>query len=412
MIHQEILEKIDSLPISKKLKDIFKKTLEKNIKDKNGKPLTLDGLILIRSNDPTSDFKYQRWMLDVFKNTDSEIFYEDLFKFNESLEIFEKVKHKLKIEERNILNYNTINDLWNKVKKYKENKESALSKKQLRGDSKVKGEYDILLENKEYMVVVPRTYRSSCYWGSGTRWCTAGPSIKTYESYAHEGPLVIIHYNDGDVSKNIQFHIESLQYMDYEDRPIDAEHLFTKYPDVLDAFIKYVEKDGYTCPNKPNLAFYQKYFLNSLEKGKSNLARVYLAYGADVNGIVADCVYGIPICKAVYLSDEKEALKSVKMLLKYGAKLELNDKFIDLAHMVASTGNIKVLHLLVKNGLNIYVNDFLGRNPLHYAFMLGKVDMARELIDLGLDVNKIDMYGKTPLDLAKDVRDNLVEKRV
>ena len=36
MIHQEILEKIDSLPISKKLKDIFKKTLEKNIKDKNG----------------------------------------------------------------------------------------------------------------------------------------------------------------------------------------------------------------------------------------------------------------------------------------------------------------------------------------------------------------------------------------
>jgi ankyrin repeat protein len=36
--------------------------------------------------------------------------------------------------------------------------------------------------------------------------------------------------------------------------------------------------------------------------------------------------------------------------------------------------------------------------------MLGKVDMARALINLGLDANEKDNYGKTPLDLAKEMK--------
>jgi ankyrin repeat protein len=40
--------------------------------------------------------------------------------------------------------------------------------------------------------------------------------------------------------------------------------------------------------------------------------------------------------------------------------------------------------------------------------MLGKVDMAKELMNLGLDANEKDNYGKTPLDLAKEMKTIIV----
>ena len=97
------------------------------------------------------------------------------------------------------------------------------------------------------------------------------------------------------------------------------------------------------------------------------------------------------------------------MLLKYGAMTNVQDGFVNLAHMVASTGKIKVLDLLIKHGMEINVKDFLGRTPLHSAFMLGKVDMARELINLGLDPNEKDNHGKTPMDLAKEMKSIIVD---
>jgi hypothetical protein len=197
--------------------------------------------------------------------------------------------------------------------------------------------------------------------------------------------------------------------MDVEDRPIDPEGLFANYPDVLNAFVDYIEKKEYPFIYQPELSFYQKAFLHSLEKGKSSLARIYLAYGADVDGIDNDCVSGIPICKAIYIKEEKESIKLIKMLLKYGAMTNVEDGFVNLAHMVASTGKIKILELLFANGMNLNVKDFLGRTPLHSAFMLGKVDMARELIRYGLNPNETDNNGKTPMDLAKEMKSIVFE---
>lgn len=396
--------------LPEKVKLRIERIMQQGIKDKDNKPITIDGLVLMFFADPSGRGKYLRWMTDVFKKMSGDIFYEDLFKFTDTLTLFEKVKNKLSVEERNILSYASLNDLWSKVKKFDGNKESQLSKNQLKGQTKVAGEFDVLFENLDFKVIVPKTHRSSCYWGSGTRWCTASEkNPSTYKDYADKGPLVIIHYNDKDVTKNIQFHIETAQYMDYDDRPIDPEHLFTKYPEVLNAFVDYIEKKEYSCRRQPNLSFYQKAFLGALEKGKANLARIYLAYGADVDGIDDGCVSGIPICKAVYIQNEKEAIKTIKMLLKYGAMTNVADGFVNLAHMVASTGSVRILRIMVENGMNIDVKDFLGRTPLHSAFMLGKVDMAKELIDLGLNPHDIDNFGKSPLDLAKEIKDIALE---
>lgn len=405
-------ELIKSFDLNPKVKERFYRILQQKIKDKENKYLDAQELLLMFNADPTKRGKYLRWMTDLYKDTSASIFLEDLYKVTESLDLFEKIQHKLSIEERNILNYNSLNDLWDKIKKYKDDKEFTLSKKQLNGDTPVDGEFDVLIDNEFYSVIVPKTHRSACYWGSGSRWCTAHSGYdRTYWGYAEKGPIVIIYYKNGDIKNNIQFHIETSQYMDLEDRPIDPEGMFTKYPDVLNAFVDYIERNEYTFIKKPELSFYQKAFLNALEKGKSSLARIYLAYGADVDGIDNDCVSGIPICKAIYISEEKESIKLIKMLLKYGAMTNVQEGFVNLAHMVASTGKIKVLDLLIKHGMDINVKDFLGRTPLHSAFMLGKVDMARELMNLGLDANEKDNHGKTPMDLAKEMKSIIIDER-
>jgi hypothetical protein len=396
---------IADFDIPEKLKERFSRLLEQNIKDIKGNPLTPSGLQEIIQNDPSGRGKYLRWMTDVYRRMETSIFLEDLYKMRESIELFEKVKFKLPYEDRNILNYQTTQDLWDKIKEYKDVDEYVLSKNQLRGDTIVEGEYDLLFENDLYRLIVVRTHRASCYWGSGTKWCTAvSTNLITYESYANKGPLVIIHYKDEDCKKNIQFHIETSQYMDYLDRSIDPEVLFSKYPEVLEHFIEYVERKRYRCPLQPNLKFYQESFLESLERSKTLLSRIFLAYGADVDGIDDNCISSIPICKAVYIKDERKAISTINMLLKYGAMTNVKEGFVNLSHMVASTGKVKILKLLVENGMEINVRDFLGRTPLHTAFMLGKTEMAKELIRMGLDSNEKDYSGKTPTDLAKEMK--------
>ena len=399
---------ISHIEIPEKIKERFVRILEQNIKDKKGEPLTPEGLYEIVINDPSGRCKYVRWMTDVYKRMESNIFYEDLYKMKESIEIYEKSKFKLEPADRHILNYRTTQDLWDKIKKYKDDGETILTKNQLRGDTIIDGEYHLLYENKEYKIIVPITHRSSCFWGSGTKWCTAVISNKvTYDSYVDKGPLVIIYYKDDDHTKKIQFHIETSQYMDYLDRSLDSEELFKKYPMVLESLIEYVESQKYTCSNRPTIKFYQELFLTSLEQGKSLLARVFLVYGADIDGIEDDCISSIPICKAVFIKDEKKAISTIKMLLNHGAMTNVKEGFVNLAHMVASTGRIKIFKLLIENDMDINVKDFFGRTPLHIAFMLGKVEMAQELINRGLSPDEKDKSGKTPADLTKEMKDIL-----
>ena len=130
---------VKSFDINNKLKERFIRILQQHIKDKEGVFLDAQGILLMYTADPTKRGKYLRWMTDLFKHTSSNIFFEDLYKVTESLELFEKVQGKLNVEERNILNYNTLADLWDRIKKYKDQKEFTLSKKQLNGDTPVDG---------------------------------------------------------------------------------------------------------------------------------------------------------------------------------------------------------------------------------------------------------------------------------
>ena len=53
-------------------------------------------------------------------------------------------------------------------------------------------------------------------------------------------------------------------------------------------------------------------------------------------------------------------------------------------------------------GADVYAKDNAGRTPLHYAAMIGRVDVVKALIAKGADVGAIDYFVKTPLDLTKN----------
>ncbi len=412
-LHKKIERELQRLQqddtLTQKVKSRYHRILQQGILSLDKQYLTLDDLMQMSASDPTGRMRYMRWMVDIFRRTERSIFLEDLYKIQESLEIYEKVKHTLDIEHRNILEFNNYNDLWDLVKKYKAEPEVLLSKRQKRGDSAVTGEYDILLENDRYSVIVPITHRAACYWGSNTRWCTAHDKYSgNFETYAHRGPLVIVYHHDISEKKNIQFHIETMQFMDVEDRPINVNEFFKTYPDVLEVFCQYIKDRRYVPLNPHPLSFYQKKFIESLRSKNVHMSKIYLAYGASVNGIEATSLSEVPLVDAIFSGNEDDAISMIKLLIEYGAKIDLTSQnFAGISHIIASTGFVKILDILIKHGIDIHETNIFGQTPLFIAIQCQKIEMAKRLYELGADPDAVDNFGVTPRQLASTIRSKI-----
>lgn len=66
---------------------------------------------------------------------------------------------------------------------------------------------------------------------------------------------------------------------------------------------------------------------------------------------------------------------------------------------------IEILRLLVENGTDVnLIHSGSGRNALHYAVAAGNLSAVSFLLDTNVDFNKVDLMGKTPLDIANESR--------
>lgn len=107
----------------------------------------------------------------------SRNFDNDLNILHKLLERFAVVGSNLQIKDIN--QYKGINELRNALTEYDN---------RVRREIKTVDNADIVYEDDDIIVVMPRTYEASCQFGAGTKWCTTSSS-NHFQNYSTDGKL-------------------------------------------------------------------------------------------------------------------------------------------------------------------------------------------------------------------------------
>jgi len=278
----EMLKTIISEDVRSEL--FLKKFTEPTVDKKTGKKipavLTPKELLTLIDNDPTSRVEenpenfnqvkktggYVQWMINqikrlrpegVKKNITGEsqgrinLFFEDLYKVKDDLIKFERFKGQIPVDKRDI-NKLTSDELYDLVKDF--SLEKATTTKAERKDAKYAhpgGSFEI--ETPNYVITkITRTdelgKEAACFYGGQnreTRWCTSAPGLSYFERYIKDGPLYQIYDKNSEPSKETglpvnrwQFHFQSSQFMDKDDRSINLVEFLNKTDQEVKEYFK------------------------------------------------------------------------------------------------------------------------------------------------------------------------------
>ena len=97
------------------------------------------------------------------------------------LTYFDKNNQKFKVKDIN--QYNSFNELEAAVLEVSQQK---------RRDFEVIPDTTVLYNDDNYIVLIPESHKSSCYYGSGSKWCTTNESPTHYKNYKAAGELYYI----------------------------------------------------------------------------------------------------------------------------------------------------------------------------------------------------------------------------
>ena len=178
-----------------------------------------------KDNDPTNNKIYLQWFLNrallEFGDYHYIIFFidEDLYKWKEYLSIYDKVKSKLPLEQRDI-NKLSLEDLKNIALQYKQKEEEILTKNDYL-DKKYK-----INETNQYLVYMFKTatqqdFKMYQLVSTNTEWCTR-PDYDTFKEYINKSPLFVF-INKSNRLEKYQYHEFSGQFMNAKDWVINSE---------------------------------------------------------------------------------------------------------------------------------------------------------------------------------------------
>ena len=122
--------------------------------------------------------KYLDW---VGKNLDVVNFDETFGKTAQALNKFEKISSNLPVTD--LFQYKSVGQLLGAISEYEG--------RQRRNVKKVEGG-NVVYDDGRYFVVNPLTHESSCYYGKGTKWCTAAETDTHFKRYNDDGKLFYI----------------------------------------------------------------------------------------------------------------------------------------------------------------------------------------------------------------------------
>ncbi len=176
-------------------------------------------LTWLERGDPTNNKEYTQAIAKMYANGQSQL--EDIVStLADYLKKFDRLKRKKKIQPpRNDFNrYRSLEDFYDVVDEYPDEEAEAKPEE--------KKNTTELYRDSQLIVLIPRDEEAACYYGRGTRWCTAGDSYNRFDYYAKQGDLyIIIPRQQAYPGEKYQFHFESRQFMNEQDRQIGVDGL-------------------------------------------------------------------------------------------------------------------------------------------------------------------------------------------
>jgi len=169
-----------------------------------------------------------------------ETFMEDLYKVTEDLQKFNRFKSQIPQEKRDINRITSTDELYELTKQFSLEQATTTKAERVLQDA------EMVYDGPNWEILVPKTKEASCHYGANTRWCTAGSNNNYFEHYSKDGPLYII-TNKKDYTDKYQFHFESNQFMDKEDRNVSLSPFLNERPDLKiffkEMFKRFLNKD-------------------------------------------------------------------------------------------------------------------------------------------------------------------------
>ena len=180
----------------------------------------------IESGDPSKNKEYSQWLARMYSKGDTPL--EDIkSKTRDDLEkyIALKLRKKLKPEHKDINQIKAPINLSQAMANY--------SDEELEAPVTDRGSSREIYRDSAIRVIVPKDTAAACYYGQGTKWCTAARSNNMFDQYHKMGDMYIIMPTKPKYEgEKYQFHFQSGQFMDEQDRDVDMYKVLKQYPSI------------------------------------------------------------------------------------------------------------------------------------------------------------------------------------
>jgi hypothetical protein len=193
----------------------------------------------IEPKDPTQNNQYTQWLARMYSNGGIDI--NDINQ-NNILELYDLAKRRnlIKQEHTDINKFKSYKDFEDIISQYDlPNKLSAGNLKKAVNKGKSKEVY----KDADVRIIVPTDEAAACYYGQGTRWCTATTDPETenkFDEYNGQGKLyIMLPKQPKYTGEKYELHFSAGEFMNENNDPIDIRELLeNRFPNTLEFFKK------------------------------------------------------------------------------------------------------------------------------------------------------------------------------
>jgi len=164
--------------------------------------------------DPTTKKTYVRPLAQFYSRRLFKV--EDSSMLNAALKIFEK--HKSKMPIKDFAQYKDLNEFLAAIEPFGDKKSGVELKREIKNN-----EVTVYMETPELKVVIPKTFKASCIYGSNTKWCTTEAPGEKFKSYSGQGPLYILIFKN--LNRKFQMHYETNEFKNEKDDDVSKSEI-------------------------------------------------------------------------------------------------------------------------------------------------------------------------------------------